>query len=131
VMVAVHMFVHEEPGRALAIAREPLGRYISSLVDAASDWGSATSADYPGYDKIIMKLKNDSVETQVAEGSAWIGTPDEVIAQIKRFVEQSGDFDIASLQVNFNDMPLETASASMRLFAEKVAPSFASQPAGV
>jgi natural product biosynthesis luciferase-like monooxygenase protein len=131
VMVAFHMFVHEEPGRALATAREPLGRYISSLVDAASDWGSATSADYPGYDKIIAKLKNDSVETQVAEGSAWIGTPDEVIAQIKRFIDKSSHFDIASLQVNFNDMPLETASASMRLFAEKVAPVFASQPAGV
>jgi natural product biosynthesis luciferase-like monooxygenase protein len=128
VMVAFHMFVHETPGQALAIAREPLGRYIASLVDAAGDWGTgATSADYPGYDKIIAKLKNDSVESQIAEGSAWIGTPAEVIDQIQHFIDKSSLFDVASLQVNFNDMPYATAAASMRLFAEKVAPVIVSE----
>ena len=91
VMLAFHMFVHEEPGTAATIARGPLNRYISSLVEAASDWtGGTTSADYPGYDKIIAKLKGDSFESQVAEGSAFVGTPEEVIAQIRKFAARSG-----------------------------------------
>ena len=80
VMLAFHMFAHETPGMAAEIARAPLNRYIRSLVDAASDWtAGASSADYPGYDKIIAKLKGDSFESQVAEGSAWVGTPEEII----------------------------------------------------
>ena len=125
VMLASHMFVHEQPGRAAEIARGPLNRYIRSLVDAASDWTEgASSADYPGYDKIIAKLKADSFESQVAEGSAWVGTPAEIIAQIEKFTARSGPFEIASLQVNFNDMPLDAAAASMRLFSRTVAPAF-------
>ncbi len=125
VMLAFHMFVHETPGKAAEIARGPLNRYIRSLVDAAGDWTEgASSADYPGYDKIIAKLKADSFESQVAEGSAWVGTPKEVIEQIHAFTARSGPFEIASLQVNFNDMPLEAAAPSMRLFSRAVAPAF-------
>jgi natural product biosynthesis luciferase-like monooxygenase protein len=127
VMLAFHMFVHETPGKAAEIARGPLNRYIRSLVDAASDWtAGASSADYPGYDKIIAKLKADSFESQVAEGSAWVGTPAEVIDQIGRFTARSGPFEIASLQVNFNDLPVDAAAASMRLFSRTVAPAFGS-----
>jgi alkanesulfonate monooxygenase SsuD/methylene tetrahydromethanopterin reductase-like flavin-dependent oxidoreductase (luciferase family) len=126
VMLAFHMFVHETPGEAAAIARAPLNRYIRSLVDAASDWtGGASSADYPGYEGIIAKLKGDSFESQVAEGSAWVGTPAEIIDQIRRFAARSGPFEIASLQVNFNDLPVDRAAASMRLFARSVAPALA------
>jgi natural product biosynthesis luciferase-like monooxygenase protein len=133
VMIAFHMFAHETPGRAAELAREPLERYIRSLVDAASDWTAGTSsADYPGYDKIIAKLKNDSFASQVAEGSAWVGTPEEIVEQIDRFTARSGPFEIASLQVNFNDMPAETAAASMRLFASAVVPALSRRlPAAV
>jgi natural product biosynthesis luciferase-like monooxygenase protein len=125
VMLAFHMLVHEMPGKAAEIARGPLNRYIRSLVDAASDWtGGASSADYPGYDKIIAKLKGDSFESQVAEGSAFVGTPEEVIDQIRRFTARSGPFEIASLQVNFNDIPVDAAASSMRLFSRTVAPAF-------
>lgn len=125
VMLAFHMFVHETPGKAAEIARAPLNRYIRSLVDAASDWTTgSSSADYPGYDKIIAKLKGDSFESQVAEGSAFVGTPEEIIEQIQRFTARSGAFEVASLQVNFNDMPLDAAATSMRLFSRTVAPAF-------
>jgi alkanesulfonate monooxygenase SsuD/methylene tetrahydromethanopterin reductase-like flavin-dependent oxidoreductase (luciferase family) len=127
VMLAFHMFVHETPGKAAEIARDPLNRYIRSLVDAASDWtDGASSADYPGYDKIIAKLKGDSFESQVAEGSAWVGTPDEIADQIRKFTARSGPFEIASLQVNFNDLPVDAAAASMRLFSRTVAPALGS-----
>src|SRR4051794_18697456 len=50
VMLAFHMFCHENRAAAEAIARAPLDRYLHSLVEAASDWtaGGLSSADYPG-----------------------------------------------------------------------------------
>ena len=36
-----------------------------------------------------------------------------------------GGFEIASLQVNFNTIPLDAALRSLRLFGEKVIPRFA------
>jgi hypothetical protein len=42
-----------------------------------------------------------------------------------------GGFEIASLQVNFNTVPVAEAKASMRLFAEEVMPRFTCvEPAG-
>jgi hypothetical protein len=40
------------------------------------------------------------------------------------FSQAVGGFEIASLQVNFNQMPLEPARRSMMLFAERVMPHF-------
>ncbi|MBV8458480.1 MAG: LLM class flavin-dependent oxidoreductase [Acetobacteraceae bacterium] len=76
VMLAFHMFCHHDQAEAERIARGPLGRYLRSLVDAASDWTSgASSADYPSYDKIIAGLAAERFETQVAKCAAWVGTP--------------------------------------------------------
>jgi alkanesulfonate monooxygenase SsuD/methylene tetrahydromethanopterin reductase-like flavin-dependent oxidoreductase (luciferase family) len=125
VMLAFHMCCHERPGEAARIARDPLDRYIRSLVDAAGDWGTESSSAYPGYDAILAKLAADDFDKQVASGSAWVGTPAEIVDQIAAFVERSGPFEIASLQVNFNDLPVDAAIASMTTFAEQVMPALA------
>jgi hypothetical protein len=41
---------------------------------------------------------------------------------VASYREQVGGFEIASLQVNFNDIALADAEASMRLFGDKVLP---------
>jgi hypothetical protein len=41
---------------------------------------------------------------------------------IAAYRAQIGEFEVASLQVNFNDLPLAAAEASMRLFGERVLP---------
>ena len=41
---------------------------------------------------------------------------------VATYQRQVGEFEIASLQVNFNDIALAEAEASMRLFGEKVLP---------
>jgi alkanesulfonate monooxygenase SsuD/methylene tetrahydromethanopterin reductase-like flavin-dependent oxidoreductase (luciferase family) len=125
VMLAFHMFC--APGReeAVDIAREPLNRYLNSLVTAASAWTEGLSSkDYPGYDKIIAGLAAETFESQVQKGAAWVGSPDEIAEQIAAYDTLVGGFEIASLQVNFNTIPLEAAQRSMRLFAEKVMPRF-------
>jgi alkanesulfonate monooxygenase SsuD/methylene tetrahydromethanopterin reductase-like flavin-dependent oxidoreductase (luciferase family) len=123
VMLAFHMFCHEDQATAERIAREPLNRYLRSLVAAASDWMSGeTSTDYPGYDKIIAMLARDDFDSQVAKCAAWVGTPQRILDTVATYRGQIGDFEIASLQVNFNDITLADAQASMRLFGEAVLP---------
>ena len=115
--------------RARAFACPFIDDYLHSLVEAASDWlDGRTSADYPGYDRMIDKLRQSTAADQIANGAAWIGSPDEIIAAIERCREAFGGFEHASLQVNFNMMPLSAAQASMRLFAEKVMPRFTAGP---
>jgi len=124
VMLAYHMFCHENRDTAWQIARDPLNRYLRSLVDSASDWAGMQSKDYPGYDKIIDALSRETIDTQVKSGAAWIGTPDDIMKQIDEFIARVGDFESASLQVNFNTVSYDDAARSARLFAEKVLPRF-------
>jgi alkanesulfonate monooxygenase SsuD/methylene tetrahydromethanopterin reductase-like flavin-dependent oxidoreductase (luciferase family) len=127
VMLAFHMFCDESRAAAERVAKAPLERYLGSLVEAASDWtaGGLASADYPGYDKLIAGLRAETFESQVAKGAAWIGTPADIIEQIREYRRLTGGFESASLQVNFNDLPYEAAAASVELFGRAVIPSFA------
>jgi len=123
VMLAFHMLCDEDGDRAAATARPNLNAYLKSLVDAAGHWmGGASSADYPGYDRIIEGLSRESFESQVAKGAAWVGDPDAVLKAIADYHEMVGGFEIASLQVNFNNVPYAAAERSMLLFAAEVMP---------
>ena len=125
VMLAFHMFCDTDGERARAFACPLIDAYLHSLVEAASDWlDGSTSRDYPGYDKVIAKLRQSRAADQISSGAAWIGSPAEIIDQIRRTRDEVGGYEHASLQVNFNMVPLEAALASMRLFAERVMPSF-------
>jgi alkanesulfonate monooxygenase SsuD/methylene tetrahydromethanopterin reductase-like flavin-dependent oxidoreductase (luciferase family) len=125
VMLAFHMFCDENSSRARALACPLLDAYLHSLVDAAGDWlDGPTSADYPGYDRMIGKLRESTSADQIASGAAWIGSPEQIGAAIDRAREEFGRFEHASLQVNFNMMPFAAAQASMHLFADRVMPRF-------
>lgn len=125
VMLAFHMFCAETREKAAAIAREPLNIYLKSIVNAASDWMSGVaSKDYPNYQKMIEIISNETYESQVEKGSAWIGTPDDIRKAVAQYDSAVGGFESASLQVNFGMIPYAEAEASMRLFAREVVPHF-------
>ena len=124
-MLAFSMFVDPDGDRARRIAKPKIEAYLRSLLEAASDWdGALSSKDYPGYDKMIQSLRSQSMETQIASGAAWIGTPSEVRASIERVQQEFGGFEHASMQVNFNTLPQDEAMRSMQLFSEQVLPAF-------
>ena len=126
VMLAFHMFCHADGEQARAIARAPLNNYLRSLVDAAGDWMEGLSSkDYPGYDKVIARLKESNMDSMAASGAAWIGSPREIGETIAGLTQDYGKFEHASLQTNFNVIPRETALASLRLFGSEVLPRFA------
>ena len=127
VMLAFHMFCHQDGAKAVEIARDPLNRYLETLGQAASGWlQGASSTDYPGYQRRIEGLAKETFETQMERGAAWVGNPREITEQIERYQEAVGGFDSASLQVNFNTISVEDAEESMRLFAAEVMPNFQS-----
>ncbi|MEK9646410.1 MAG: LLM class flavin-dependent oxidoreductase, partial [Alphaproteobacteria bacterium] len=116
VMLAFHMFCDEDHDIAEEKAKEPLNRYLKSLVNSARAWldgGTSTSA-YPNYDKIISQLDAENFDTQTEKGGAWVGTPDEIAETIKDYSDSVGKFEIASLQVNFNTIGYDDAAKSMR-----------------
>ncbi len=125
VMLAFHMYCAPTRAEAVAVAREPLNRYLKSLTDAASAWTEGLSSkDYPGYDKIIEGLRAENFDTQTKKGAAWVGSPAEIRETIAMYQELTGGFEIASIQVNFNNIAYDEALRSMTLFSKEVMPHF-------
>jgi alkanesulfonate monooxygenase SsuD/methylene tetrahydromethanopterin reductase-like flavin-dependent oxidoreductase (luciferase family) len=126
VMVAFHMFCHADVRLAREIARPPFEEYFRALNEAVGDWArGTTSKDYRDYDKSMRRLRSFTLDGQIASGGAWVGTPDEIKAIIRRVVESIGPFEHASLQINFGTLDFHAAQESMRLFAAEVIPEFA------
>jgi alkanesulfonate monooxygenase SsuD/methylene tetrahydromethanopterin reductase-like flavin-dependent oxidoreductase (luciferase family) len=125
VMMAFHMFCHEDATRAKEIARPPFEEYFRALNEAVGDWERGTSKDYRDYDKSARALRSFTLDGQIASGGAWVGTPDEIKAIIRRCVASFGKFEHASLQINFGTIDIREAQKSMRLFAREVMPEFA------
>jgi alkanesulfonate monooxygenase SsuD/methylene tetrahydromethanopterin reductase-like flavin-dependent oxidoreductase (luciferase family) len=126
IMLAFFMLCHENREEAVRIAREPVDRYFSSLVDAASDWTSgAASDDYRHYGRIVAQLKQENLDSQMEKKSAWVGTPDDLVEMIRAYDREVGGMDDASMQVNFTSVSYGDAERSLRLFGEEVIPRLA------
>jgi len=90
-MVAFHMFCHEDARRARAMARPPFEEYFRALTESVGDWAcGTTSKDYRDYDTSMRRLRSFTLDSQIASGGAWVGTPDEIKAMIARVVESIG-----------------------------------------
>ena len=126
VMVAFHMFCHEDASKAREIPRKQFEDYFTALFESAGEWTQGTSSkDYKGYDESIGRMKNFTLEGQIEARGALVGTPDEIKAIIRRFEDTIGKFEHASLQINFGTLDFAAAQDSMRLFAREVIPAFA------
>ena len=126
VMVAFHMFCHEDARLAREIARPPFEEYFRALNEAAGDWSrGTTSKDYRDYDTSMRRLRSFTLDGQIEAGGAWVGTPDEIRDIIGRVSGAIGKFEHASLQINFGALDVREAQKSMRLFAAEVMPAFA------
>ena len=127
--VMLSFSMHTQPTRERAIAnfRGPLNAYLKALVDGASGWlAGASTKDYPGYDTMIAKLKEDSFDDQLARRIAWCGTPDEVADMIAEYDCAVGGFEIASLLTTPHAIAVDKVESALRLFADTVMPRFTS-----
>jgi alkanesulfonate monooxygenase SsuD/methylene tetrahydromethanopterin reductase-like flavin-dependent oxidoreductase (luciferase family) len=131
VMIAFHMFCHQDKKLAREIPRRQFEDYFLALFESAGEWTQGTSSkDYRGYDESMARMKNFTLETQIEAGGAWVGTPDEIKDTIRKFETVFGKFEHASLQINFGTLDLAEAQKSMRLFAREVIPAFSTNSGG-
>jgi alkanesulfonate monooxygenase SsuD/methylene tetrahydromethanopterin reductase-like flavin-dependent oxidoreductase (luciferase family) len=125
VMIAFHMFCHEDAKQAREIPRKQFEDYFVALFESAGEWTQGTaSKDYKGYDESISRMQKLTLESQIEARGALVGTPDEIKAIIRRFEDTIGKFEHASLQINFGTLGIAEAQKSMRLFAREVMPAF-------
>lgn len=123
VMLVFHMYCAADAQAARETARPYLDHYFKSLVAAASEWaGGLTSKDYIGYDKMVESLRKTTLENQIASGAAWVGSPTELRDTVGGLFDRFGEFEHASLQLNFHMLPFDKALSSLRLFATEVMP---------
>ena len=99
-------------------------QHLKGLADAAKEWlTGASTKDYPGYDKLIAHISSDTAERQVRDGSAFIGTPADIVEMIASYNGKVGGIDSVSLHFTPGNMPVEAAERSLRLFASEVLPT--------
>jgi alkanesulfonate monooxygenase SsuD/methylene tetrahydromethanopterin reductase-like flavin-dependent oxidoreductase (luciferase family) len=123
VMSSFIMCCSDDREEALAAGRAGGNGHLRGLADAAKEWMEGmTSADYPGYDKMIAHVTSDTIEKQIGQGIGWIGTPAEIVDMIRGYNDKVGGIDSASLLVMPSSMPAAMAEKSTRLFAREVLP---------
>jgi alkanesulfonate monooxygenase SsuD/methylene tetrahydromethanopterin reductase-like flavin-dependent oxidoreductase (luciferase family) len=112
---------------AMAAGVGPCNEHLKGLADAAKEWlAGASTKDYPGYDKLIAHVSSDTAERQRAAGSAFIGSPADIVEMIRSYNEKVGGIDSVSLHFTPGNMPVDKAERSLRLFASDVMPKVAS-----
>lgn len=113
---------------AFETARGPITGHLNGLIASASGWlAGASTKDYPGYDKIIAQLRQETFEQQVEKGLVWVGTPADILDMLMDYRAKVGGFEVASLHVNPSTMPVAAAENSMRLFSQHVMPRIAKE----
>lgn len=124
-MMAVFMLCHEDGEEARRIAKPRVEGHFRAIADAMVEYSDGTPSDaYKNYDKLREKIAAQTLESQIASGAAFVGTPSEIIEQLEKFDAACGGCDELSMQVNYFNMDVETAERSVRLFGEKVIPHF-------
>jgi len=104
--------------------------YLRVACEATSGWTGRQSAQYPGYDRLVSAICSQTPESNLDNGYAFVGTPDEVIDQVKHMRALFGEHE-PSLQVSFGGINDAEALRTIELFATAIMPAFTSVAAGV
>jgi natural product biosynthesis luciferase-like monooxygenase protein len=123
VQLSMFCCVRESSSEAHAIYGRIMERYLETFADAVTSWQGRSSSHYVGYDKMVAGILATRPEQVIANGGAYVGTPDEVIAQVRRSIEAFGEVE-PSMQINFGGTRTEEALGTLELFAGKVMPHF-------
>ncbi|MBW7476491.1 LLM class flavin-dependent oxidoreductase [Paenibacillus oenotherae] len=117
----MHACVHADRDKAIALAREPLERYLRAFVGT----GAFKPEEYQAFqDTVIREIKALTYERIIEEKRSLIGTPEEVVETLHYYREFFGALDF-SLGFNFGDMPYGQALESMNVFSEHVIQPYA------
>jgi alkanesulfonate monooxygenase SsuD/methylene tetrahydromethanopterin reductase-like flavin-dependent oxidoreductase (luciferase family) len=123
IQVAQFCYVAEDRAEAQAGFERICRKYLEVFADAVVSWQGTTSDQYPGYDKMVASILATTPEKIVQQGGAFVGTPEDVIAQVRSCVDMFGVIE-PSMQISFGGSKDEEAFRTLELFAAKVMPEF-------
>ncbi|MBW8904520.1 MAG: hypothetical protein JF611_02370, partial [Betaproteobacteria bacterium] len=99
-------------------------RYLETFADAVQSWQGKSSDQYPGYDKLVAAILATTPERIIEQGGAFVGTPDDVVDQVRRCrAAFAGEIE-PSMQISFGGSKDEEAFRTLELIAAKVMPRF-------
>lgn len=127
-MLAFHVMcapTRKEALEAATAAMEAQMRYRIAAAALSTD----DSAQDQKHLRAISGLRQISIETQIAEGTLLLGTPEEVADGILAQHRKFEGIDMCGVQMTYGTLPVDVAEASMRLFAAEVMPHFTGQRA--
>ena len=124
VQVSLHAYIAESHAAAVEGFKRPVDRYVEVFSEAISSWEGRASGNYAGYGKMVDAIRAQTAESLIEGHTALVGTPDEVVEQLRYLRDILGDFE-PSMQVNFGGLPDRDAFRTVDLFATQVAPRFA------
>jgi alkanesulfonate monooxygenase SsuD/methylene tetrahydromethanopterin reductase-like flavin-dependent oxidoreductase (luciferase family) len=129
VQSSLHCYVAETRRDAMQGARPRVERYIEVFSEAVSSWVGHRSAQYASYGKMVESIAQTTIDSMVRNRQALIGTPDDVVDQLRYHIEVFGEFE-PSMQINFGGAGEAEAGRTLELFARHVMPHFAATAAG-
>lgn len=124
VQMSYHCYVAETHEAAVAGFEPPCLRYAEVFAEAVQSWTGRDSGNYQGYEKLMEAILAITPQSMVEGGVAFVGSPAEVIEQVRAVRDAFGDVE-PSMQINFGGISTTEARRTVELFAREVMPAFA------
>ena len=123
IQVAQFCYVAQKSAEARAGFERICKRYLETFADAVVSWKGRNESDYPGYDKMVASILSTTPDKIIAQGGAFVGSPDDVAKQVQQCIDMFGPIE-PSMQINFGGSSDAEAFRTVELRAEKVFPRF-------
>ncbi len=124
VQMSFHAYVAETHDDAVQGFVPAMHTYLKVFTEAVSSWEGLKSGQYIGYDKLVEAISSQTPEGNIEKRYAFVGTPAEVIEQVRYMRELFGEHE-PSLQVTFGGISDDEALRTLDLFARHIMPAFA------
>jgi alkanesulfonate monooxygenase SsuD/methylene tetrahydromethanopterin reductase-like flavin-dependent oxidoreductase (luciferase family) len=124
VQMSFHAYVADTHDEAVRGFIPTMRTYLEVFTEAVSSWEGLKSGQYVGYDRLVQAISAQTPEGNIEKRYAFVGTPDEVIEQIKYMRELFGEHE-PSLQVTYGGVTDAEAFRTLDLFARHIMPAFA------
>jgi alkanesulfonate monooxygenase SsuD/methylene tetrahydromethanopterin reductase-like flavin-dependent oxidoreductase (luciferase family) len=124
IQVAQFCYVAEDRDEAHRGFERICTRYLETFADAVQAWKGRNEADYPGYDKMVASIVATTPDKIIAQGGAFVGSPDDVTRQVETCMKSFHGPIEPSMQVNFGGSKDAEAFRTIELLAAKVFPRF-------
>ncbi len=124
IQVAQFCYVAENRDEAHRGFERICKRYLETFADAVVSWKGRNEADYPGYDKMVASILATTPDKIIAQGGAFVGSPDDVAEQVKTCMQTFDGPIEPSMQINFGGSSDDEALRTVELLAAKVMSRF-------